>query len=356
MTNYSLADFQYELPEELIAQEPLPVRHESRLMYVNRAAQSIEHHSFSGIVELLSAGDLVVVNDTRVIPARLFARRHTGGAVEILLLKPLATQPGQWEAMATPLRKLKEGEQLTVEAGGKNFVVIIESIITAADGQKRVVVNLGKGEGVYALLSEIGYAPLPPYIKRNADEQIRGKDLERYQTIFAQSPGAVAAPTAGLHFSPELLERLKARDIGVATLTLHVGPGTFKPITTDLDEHHIEAERFSISKETADLANAALAESRRIIAVGTTSCRALESAFSNGRIQETEEGQATLFIKPGYKFNVVRGLITNFHLSKSSLLVLVSSFAGHDLIMRAYKEAVRERYRFFSYGDAMLIL
>jgi S-adenosylmethionine:tRNA ribosyltransferase-isomerase len=353
----SLEDFEYDLPEELIAQEPLPVRHKSRLMLVERASGSISHHHFNQLPELLRAGDVLVVNDTRVLPARLTARRASGGLVNLLLLRHEAGQSGLWQAMASPMRRLKAGEVLTVEPGQPDAATIeVKQILTGPDGHKRLVVDLGSQERAYRLLSQCGYAPLPPYIRRDGNGSQRLQDLERYQTVFARAPGAVAAPTAGLHFSQEVIERLRAQGVEVCTVTLHVGPGTFKPITTSLEEHCLESEPFSIPEQTSAIVNAALAEKRRVIAVGTTSCRALETAGTSGILEPATDASTSLYIRPGHKFRMISGLLTNFHLSRSSLLVLVSALAGHDLIMRAYKEAVASRYRFFSYGDAMIIL
>lgn len=356
---YSLDDFAYNLPPELIAQEPSEVRHTSRLMHIGRDESKIAHHQFSDLPGLLRSGDVLVVNDTRVIPARLTARRTTGGIIDILLLRPETNSTGQtshcWLALATPLKRLKPGEVLEVETGNAKHEIRVKDIVLSEDGQKRLLVDLGTQDKVYALLSQIGFAPLPPYIHREHQENLRSKDLERYQTVFAKSPGAVAAPTAGLHFSDELLGKLQAQGIEIAKVTLHVGPGTFKPITSSLEEHTIESEQLNVPLETTEIVNKALAEKRRVIAVGTTSCRALETAGSSGKLVPIESSQTSLYIQPGYQFKILSGLITNFHLSKSSLLVLVSAFAGHELIMNAYKKAIDERYRFFSYGDAMLI-
>lgn len=255
--------------------------------------------------------------------------------------------------MAGNLRKVKQGDRLIIE-GAEGLSVTVQEFVTAEDGHKRVLVDFGEQSNVHQTLSRVGLAPLPPYIKR-ADEQRRDTDLERYQTIFASAPGAVAAPTAGLHFSPQVLSGLKERGVEIAKVTLHVGPGTFKPITTSVDEHTVESERYWISADNVAAINTALEHGRRIIAVGTTSCRTLESAGAGGRVHEASDVRTNLYIKPGFQFKIVQGLVTNFHLSRSSLLVLVSAFGGHDLIMQAYKHAVDGRYRFFSYGDAMLI-
>jgi S-adenosylmethionine:tRNA ribosyltransferase-isomerase len=381
-TELLIEDFEYDLPPQLIAQEPSAVRHESRLLCLDRRSGEVAHHSFKEIIDLLRPGDLIVANDTRVIPARLVARRATGGIIKILLLKPEASKPGLWLAMGTPLRRLKAGEKITILGPVREYDAQITEFVTGQDGHKRLLLDLGSQENSFKILSEVGFAPLPPYIHRlessraemqenldraeeesnfgglfNAeDESIRVSDIDRYQTVFAKQPGAVAAPTAGLHFSREIVESLLQKGVDMQYLTLHVGPGTFKPIATDVDKHTIEAEQFSISQSTADAINQAKAQGRRIIAVGTTSCRALESAAADGKVRAIENGSTSLYIKPGFTFQILDGLITNFHLSKSSLLVLVSAFAGRDNIMNAYKVAVQNRYRFFSYGDAMLIL
>lgn len=356
---FTIEDFEYDLPAELIAQTPCDVRHESRLLVVQRAPSTIQHRHFADVVEILQPGDVIVVNNTRVIPARLLARRTTGGSVEILLLKPETDRPGLWQALANPLRKLKVGDALAVEStAGASRQITVADILAGPDGHKRVMIDLGGQEAAFELLKEIGNAPLPPYIERRRDQaaSTRAQDLERYQTIFADAPGAVAAPTAGLHFSAEIVERLKEKGVGVEEITLHVGPGTFKPITAGLDEHAIEAEEYSVKPEVAEAINKAKAEGRRVVGVGTTTCRALETAGATGTVQPVERGQSTLYIQPGFEFRILDALITNFHLSRSSLLVLVSAFGGYELVMKAYKEAVDRRYRFFSYGDAMLIL
>jgi S-adenosylmethionine:tRNA ribosyltransferase-isomerase len=402
----NLEDYAYDLPPELIAQEPAEVRHESRLLYVDRKSKALSHHQFKDVVDLLCPGDLVVVNDTRVIPARLFARRQTGGVVEILLVKPSQEKIGLWLAIGTPIRRLKVGETLIACGLDESHEIKVADIVYGADQHKMLLVDLGPGESVFNLLRQIGFAPLPPYIHRSYDtgsasdsaasesvsrareqgqranndsaelfdtalaiehKSARGDgevsvgnhrlvDMERYQTIFASQPGAVAAPTAGLHFTDQVLMALQAKGIELCKITLHVGPGTFKPISESIEKHQMEREHFWIAREAADRINSALSEGRRIIAVGTTTCRALESAFDNGGVRACVNESTALFIKPGYRFRVINGLITNFHLSKSSLLLLVSAFAGRDLIMDAYQTAIENRYRFYSYGDAMLIL
>ncbi|CAN5354187.1 tRNA preQ1(34) S-adenosylmethionine ribosyltransferase-isomerase QueA [soil metagenome] len=371
-----VGDFEYDLPFELIAQEPLLERSKSRLLHLDKATGQLHHYYFENLVELLQAGDVLVLNNTKVIPARLIAKRHSGGTIKLLLLKQVGSSPRIWEALVTPIKRLKPGERLTVPAAsGKSFEISVVGIEIGFDGFKRLIVDLGEPEHVWQLLNQAGYAPLPPYIMRDyAGDSVepekekemevdistkdisRESDLNRYQTVFAKEPGAVAAPTAGLHFTDGLLEALRAKGVEVHYLTLHVGAGTFKPIASSLDDHAIEPERFTISDDTTDAINRAKSEKRRVIAVGTTSLRALETAGVTGRVLSVEDGVTHLYVKPGYEFKIVEGLITNFHLSKSSLLVLVSAFAGRDFIMRAYQEAIQLRYRFYSYGDACLIL
>jgi S-adenosylmethionine:tRNA ribosyltransferase-isomerase len=368
-----LEDFSYELPPELIAQNPVDQRDQSRLLYYNRSKKNIRHLHFKDIANILQSGDMLVVNNTRVIPARLIGKRASGGTVELLLIKKEAGQAGVWQAMATPIRKLRVGEIISIEGQQNKYGVTVKDIFTADDGQKRLLISLANESGqdlTFAILQDVGNIPLPPYIVRARhshfdDDGVKGKsydsafpknnDLERYQTVFAREPGAVAAPTAGLHFSPDLLEILKKKGIKTLEITLHVGPGTFKPITTDIEHHFVEAEWYSITQEVCESINLAKEEGRRIIAVGTTTCRALESAFTDGKLLP-QEGHTSLFIKPGYQFKLIDGLITNFHLSKSSLLLLVAAFVGKDELMKTYKEAVEERYRFYSYGDSMIII
>jgi len=369
----ALEDFSYDLPERLIAQHPLRVRHESRLLYLNRDTGAVSHHVFRDVLSLLKPSDLIVVNDTRVIPARLVAQRESGGIIKLLLIKPDARKSSLWQALGSPLKRLTAGETLTLLSGNNKREVKVVDIFLDEDGQKRLLLDLGSASLVFEILKEVGYAPLPPYILRkeysrtemhktsegaqtSEDEETRSDDLGRYQTVYANEPGAVAAPTAGLHFSKDLLQELAARGNEVVRITLHVGPGTFKPITSSVTEHTVESERYSISKAAAAAINSAKKEGRRVLAVGTTSCRALESSGTGNEIAATENGTTSLYIQPGYKFRIVDGLITNFHLSKSSLLVLVSAFAGREAVLNAYREAVSKEYRFYSYGDAMLII
>lgn len=353
---YNIADFEYELPSELIALEPLNKRESSKLMCINRATSEIKHQVFSDIRRFLKAGDVLVLNDTRVIPAKLTGTRATGGKVELLLIKLVCADQGHWQAMANPLRKLKEGEILKIICTEREFGVKVVGFCETEDGQRRVVVELGSGNSVFEVLSSVGNAPLPPYITRNGhNQETRAQDLERYQTVFAKAPGAVAAPTAGLHFSPELLTALQSDGVETCFVTLHVGPGTFKPVTTSVEAHAVESETFFVPAETVEVVNKAKKAGRRIIAVGTTSCRTLETAGASGILHAVNQGSTSLYIRPGHQFRMVDALITNFHLSKSSLLILVSAFAGRDLIMNAYQTAVEHQYRFYSYGDAMFI-
>jgi S-adenosylmethionine:tRNA ribosyltransferase-isomerase len=333
-----LADFDYDLPRDLIAQTPAAQRDASRLLVVERASGTFAHRRFSDIEEYLRAGDVLAVNDTRVLPARLRGRRATGGAVEVFLLRPDAA--GGWEALVRPARRLRAGEIVTTASGDR-----IEIGARLPSGTRRV---LGADADLTDLMHRAGEVPLPPYIRRAP------ADPERYQTVYARADGAVAAPTAGLHFTPTLLDRLRGRGVRVVTITLHVGPGTFKPVTVDdITTHRMEREFYAVAREAADAINA---RTGRLIAVGTTTVRTLETAAGGDRRVQPGSGETALFLYPGAVFRVTDGLVTNFHLPRSTLLMLVSAFAGRDLIMRAYAEAIRERYRFYSFGDAMLIL
>lgn len=353
----NLADFQYDLPQHLIAQDPCAVRDQSKLLWLNRDTKAISHHVFNELADLLDPSDVLVVNDTKVVPARLIAQRKSGGTVKLLLVKPEANRLGVWQAMVTPIKRLRSKEILTVTVGKKSWEIEIVDIIFAEDGHKRLLVNLGAKHQVFDLLNSIGFAPLPPYIARERGTEVkRQDDLSRYQTVYATTEGAVAAPTAGLHFSEQLLAKLKERGVTICTVTLHVGPGTFKPIENSIEDHYIEPEKYSIPASTAETINRAKGEGRRIIAVGTTSCRALESATANGALAAISNESTMLYIRPGYQFKLIDGLVTNFHLSGSSLLLLVAAFVGRDPLMKAYETAITENYRFFSYGDAMLIL
>ena len=346
-----LSDFDYELPPGRIAQEPPGQRESARLMYLNRKTGAVEHLRFPQILDLLEAGDVLVLNDTRVIPAKLFGtRQSTGGKVEALLVQP--QDDNHWHALLKTRGKLQDGETILF---GKGKLVANVAGRHAEDGW-RIRFQMPKDE-LLTELTKYGVMPLPPYIKRQGEFDPRVEfDRERYQTIFAREPGAIAAPTAGLHFTDSLLERIRRDGIEIVSVTLHVGLGTFKPVTAeDPRRHQMHAERYTLSDETASAINRAKDEHRRIIAVGTTACRTLESCASECRLQPAS-GWTSLFIYPLYEFQVIDGLITNFHLPRSTLLMLVAAFAGRERILNAYQEAITEEYRFYSYGDAMVIL
>jgi S-adenosylmethionine:tRNA ribosyltransferase-isomerase len=350
-----ISEFDYELPEELIAQHPLGRRDASRMLVLNRAGRSWRDGSFPEFASEVRDGDCVVVNNTRVFPARLEGRREpTGGRVELLLVRRREDLEGEtWEALARPARRLDAGARLTF-GGGRLRASVLHA---TEDGARRVVRFESEGDFA-ALLEEFGRMPLPPYIKREgSDLASRDEDRERYQTVYAASPGAIAAPTAGLHFTPEVFERLRGRGARVVELTLHVGYGTFAPVRAeDLSSHSVAPESFEISPAAAEELNEARARGRRIVAVGTTTVRALESsADGRGRLR-AGRGETDLTITPGYNFRSVDAMLTNFHLPRSSLLVLVSAFAGRELALAAYRHAVAARYRFYSYGDCMLIV
>lgn len=342
----------YYLPAELIAQRPLSVRSDSRLLVFNRSNGDIIDSRFSRLGDFLSSGDCLVLNDAKVLPARFFARRCSGGKIDGLFLAESPT--GVWEVILKGARKVKPGEKLYLtDKRRQNFctVVVLERLI---GGKCRLKVN-ADGD-VETILDRIGFPPLPPYIKRNDDLDVAAVDKLRYQTVYAREPGAVAAPTAGLHFTDQLIQQLKQAGVCFAYLTLHVGEGTFKPIRVEnLEDHQMHQERFSIDEENARIINTAKNKGSRIIAVGTTSARTLETITTGSQVK-TAAGATSLFIKPGYKFKIVDAMITNFHLPKSTLLALVAAFAGLENILIAYRHAIEQRYRFYSYGDAMLII
>lgn len=346
-----VADFDFELPDELIAQEPPRTRGASRLLVMPRAGGGFEHTDFFRIGEYLRRGDLLVLNDTKVFPARLRGHRvPSGGGVECLLLSAL--EDGNWDALMHPGQKLKPGAQVLFERDG----VRLRGEVIARHFHGRRTIRLWPEEGasVTDAIDRIGHIPLPPYIKRDDAPS----DRERYQTVYARERGSVAAPTAGLHFTSELLDQLTARGVERTAVTLHVGYGTFKPVhATRVEDHQVDPETYTVSASAADALTRARREHRRTVAVGTTSVRALESLVidDEGRI-EASSGETRLFLRPGHEFRVVDGLITNFHLPRSSLLMLVAAFAGRERVLEAYREAVARRYRFYSYGDAMLIL
>lgn len=336
-----LSDFDYGLPESLIAQEPCPIRDQSRLMIMDRATGAVEHRLFSDIAAYLIPGDLLVLNNTKVFPCRLLTRKAGGGKAEIFLLSERG--PNLWEALVKG--GLGKGKKLVVGPG-------IDAEITDEGKDSVRTIRFHGIDNIRTMLPEIGKTPLPPYIKREAAET----DCERYQTVYASQEGAVAAPTAGLHFTDELLQTLSAKGIQLTQVTLHVGPGTFQPVKAEhIRDHRMRPERYVLSARAASDINRARAEGRRVIAVGTTSVRTIETTASDDGVVSPGEGSSELFIYPGYGYKVVNGIITNFHLPKSTLLMLVSAFAGRERILDAYRCAVAEQYRFYSYGDAMFI-
>lgn len=337
-----LSDFDFDLPESLIAQEPCAVRDQSRLMALSRKSGKIEHRIFTDIENYLVPGDLLVVNNTKVFPCRLSTRKPGGGKGEIFLLAERGVN--LWRALVKG--SLSVGKKVDLDLGIK-----AEIVGSNDDGTKEI--RFHGIDDIRLVLSEIGRTPLPPYIKREASSA----DIERYQTVYAKHPGAVAAPTAGLHFTPELLERLRSKGVETASVTLHVGPGTFQPVRAEvIAEHRMLPERFEITDRAAAAINRAKAEGRRVIAVGTTSVRTIETAADAGGKIQPGTADSELFIYPGFRFKITDGVITNFHLPKSTLVMLVSAFAGRENILSAYAAARDEKYRFYSYGDAMLIL
>ncbi len=341
-----VSEFDYDLPPELIAQHPLPRRNDSRMMVVERKTGKIDHGRFREFADHMDPDGLLVLNDTKVIPARVWGERG-GAKVEFLFVREL--EPGRWEVMCRPARRIRKGDRIGFAPG---FKACVEDI----GDEGRRVLRFDNAD-VRAELDKVGYAPLPPYIKRaREDRSSRPEDLVRYQTVFARKEGAVAAPTAGLHFTQEALRELRTKCVDIRRVTLDVGLATFQPVRSAIAaEHKMLEEWYSVTPAAARDINMAKAEGRPVTAVGTTVVRTLESAWKGGKVRSGRRA-TSLFISPGFEFHVVGRLLTNFHLPKSTLLMLVSAFAGHDLIMDAYRMAVKERYRFFSYGDCMLIL
>ncbi|MDR7243834.1 tRNA preQ1(34) S-adenosylmethionine ribosyltransferase-isomerase QueA [Priestia megaterium] len=337
--------FDFHLPEELIAQTPLEQRDASRLMVLNKETGNVKHHMFHDLLDYVQEGDCLVLNDTRVLPARLFGTKEdTGANIEVLLLKQ--TQGDTWETLVKPAKRVKEGT--VISFGDGRLTAVCKE--TSDQGGRLLEFNY---EGIfYEVLEQLGEMPLPPYIKERLDDQ------ERYQTVFAREQGSAAAPTAGLHFTEEMLEQLKEKGVHIAFLTLHVGLGTFRPVSVDdLEEHDMHSEFYQVSEGTAALLNSVRQKGGRIISVGTTSTRTLETIATehNGKFVASS-GWTNIFIFPGYEFKAIDGMITNFHLPKSTLIMLVSALAGRENVISAYEQAVAEKYRFFSFGDAMLIL
>ncbi len=351
---FDLTSYLYDLPQELIAQEPAPIRDQSRLLTVNSRGQQIRHRQFADLPELLRSGDLLVLNETKVVRCLLRLRKASGGKAELLIIDPVSPFNGAGNnepAVRTCLAKTSKGIRsgAVIYLGNGDAVHILE--VTGRGCVKALFPVEEKDFLGY--LEHHGSMPLPPYIKTDAAHNAR--DGERYQTVFSKQPGSVAAPTAGLHFTPELLARLEEKDVHTARITLHVGPGTFQPIRSqDIREHTMAAERFAISAQAAEAVNSASREGRRIIAVGSTALRSLETAADSGGVIQPVSGASDLFVYPGYRFKIVRNLITNFHLPGSTLFLLVCALVGRSLVIAAYEQAIKRRYRFYSYGDACL--
>ncbi len=338
------ADFYYDLPEELIAQDPLADRSSSRLMHLDKTTGNIGHTDFKHILDFLKPGDCLVVNDTKVIPARLYGhKKDTGAVIEILLLK--RRENDIWECLVKPGKKARPGAEIVFGDG----ILTGEVIDVVEEGNRLIQFHY---EGIFEeILDQLGEMPLPPYITHKLE------DKNRYQTVYAKNEGSAAAPTAGLHFTKDLLEQVEAMGVKVAHVTLHVGLGTFRPVKVDdVENHHMHSEFYVVEEEQAELINQTKKNGNRVISVGTTSCRTLESATGEDGILKAGNGWTEIFIYPGYRFKMIDALITNFHLPESTLLMLVSALAGKEHIMAAYEEAVKERYRFFSFGDAMVII
>lgn len=339
-----LEDFYFDLPKELIAQDPIEDRSSSRLLYLDKETGKTEHHVFKEIINYLNQGDCLVINDTKVIPARLIgSRTGTDAKIEVLLLK--RREDNVWETLVKPGKKARVGTRISFGDG----LLIGEVVGIVEEGNRLIRFEF---EGIFEeILDRLGQMPLPPYITHEL------KDKNRYQTVYAKHEGSAAAPTAGLHFTEELLRQIEDKGVKIARVTLHVGLGTFRPVKVEnILEHHMHSEYFCIEQSEADKINTAKINGKRVIAVGTTSCRTLESAADSGGAIKESSGFTDIFIYPGYNFKIIDGLVTNFHLPESTLLMLVSALAGKDNIMNAYEEAIKERYRFFSFGDAMLIV
>ena len=337
-----LETYNYQLPQELIAQYPLPDRGSSRLLHLDRETGDVAHLSFRDIVSHINPGEVLILNSSRVIPARLFGHKDNGTQVEVLLLNKLSD--ATWRCMVHPGKRLKKEQWIEFSPSLKGFISLPDE-----DGLRKI--EFSPAQGYWQIIEEIGHMPLPPYIRRT-DE---ASDRNRYQTVYATEPGSVAAPTAGLHFDSDLLDELKQKGVQIHNVILHVGLGTFLPVKSErIDQHKMHSEYCTVPRETAEAVNSAIDDKRRVIAVGSTSMRTLESFAHEGRL-ESGSRWTDIFIYPGYRFQIASALITNFHLPKSSLLMMISAFAGLENVMKAYQKAVRERYRFFSYGDAMYI-
>ncbi len=354
-----LADFDYSLPPECIAQQPAPERDGARLMVLDRKTGSVGHEIFARIADYLNPGDVLVLNETKVLPARLIGKKQTGGKIELLLVRRKKASPAdlesgrsaaEWECLAQSGGRLRPGAVAAFDEG-----LCGEFLGRTEEGLWRIAFH-GKGNPEETW-KRIGFAPLPPYIRRNGHAETKSRDLERYQTVYARQEGAIAAPTAGLHFTKNLLDKIRDKGVEVRAVTLHVGVGTFLPVRTEkIENHRLPAEYFEVPVETAEAANRARSAGKRVLAVGTTVTRALESCVDDAGNVRPSHGETGLFITPGHSFRALDALITNFHLPRSTLLMLVAAFAGRELILSVYEEAVRLGYRFYSYGDAMLIL
>ena len=344
------ADFDYILPEHLIAQSPAAKRHDSRLMVIRKKSRSIDHLKFIDLPDVLSPDYMIVINNTKVFPARLKAKKTTGGQVEVLLIRQ--TSENRWLSMVKPSAKLPEGTIVTIDNSDKTVKICDKTI----DGKR--FVEFPQGEDAISIAHQFGITPLPPYIKRdNTSKKQIDQDKQRYQTIFADKEGSVAAPTASLHFSDQVMEKLKNKNIPFAELTLHVGPGTFAPVKSQsIHDHVMEFEYFSLPKKSVDKINDHVKAGGKLLPVGTTVVRTLESVTNNDGFINKTSGKTDLFIYPGYQFKLIKCMLTNFHLPKSTLIMLVCALADKELILKAYQTAVQEKYRFYSYGDAMLIL
>ena len=336
------SDFYFDLPPELIAQTPLKQRDASRLLCLDKTTGAIRHSQFRELPALLREGDCLVMNDSRVIPARLFGTRPTGGSVEVVLLRDLGSD--EWECLTRPGRKTPPGTELSFGNGE------LTALVTRAEPDGNKILRF-RYKGIFLeILDALGQMPLPPYIKEKLD------DKERYQTVYAKDPGSAAAPTAGLHFTPELLSAIASRGVRLCYVTLHVGLGTFRPVKEEnIEDHPMHSEFCLVPEETARIVNQTHANGGRVVAVGTTSCRTLESFTDENGVLQAKSGWTDIFIYPGYRFKAIDALVTNFHLPESTLIMLVSALAGRESVLNAYKEAVKERYRFFSFGDAMFI-
>ena len=348
-------ELNYDLPAELIAQTPAEQRSASRLLVIDRAGDCFVDSEFTHLIDFLRPGDCLVLNDTKVLPARFFARRQTGASLEGLFLTEQAGTSGLWEVMLKGARKVRPGERIEITSCGTDSTGHLAELVEKKPGGV-CILRIDADESAETILNEVGFPPLPPYIRRDGDVAQAQADRQRYQTVYARRPGAVAAPTAGLHFTEALLVRLQEMGVGRAAVTLHVGAGTFKPVTAEnLDQHEIHREWFCLDQANAEIINTARAAGGRIVAVGTTATRVLETVARGIRV-EPGKGDTQLFITPGYTFKAVDAMVTNFHLPKSTLLALVGAFAGLDRMMAAYHHAIEQRYRFYSYGDAMLIV